>query len=189
MLSTVHASSAFGIIPRLVSDEIGMPLAAVTSPNFLTAMVYQKLIPVLCEHCKLPAIGNLDTAALDVIAALGIDVTNVRVEGAGCERCKGRGTAGQTVVAEVCELTDDMLDLLRESHFWEAERQWRASHNGDLTSPDMTGKTAIEHAIYKMSQGRIDPRDIEASFYKLKKYHLPQATAPTATTPRRLASV
>lgn len=189
VLSTVHASSAFGIIPRLVSDEIGMPLAAVTSPNFLTAMVYQKLIPVLCEHCKLPATDNLDVPTVAVIAALGIDVTKVCVEGPGCDRCKGRGTAGQTVVAEVCELNDEMLDLLRESHFWEAERQWRAGHDGDLTSPNMTGKSAIEHAIYKMSQGRIDPRDIEASFYKLKKYHLPQASAPAPATSRRLASV
>lgn len=189
VLSTVHASSAFGIVTRLVSDEIGMPLAAVTAPNFLTAIVYQKLIPVLCEHCKRAAAEVLDAAALTVIGSLGIDPTLVRVEGPGCERCHGRGTRGQTVVAEVCELTDELLDLLRDAHFWEAERQWRTCHDGDLSSPNMTGKSAMEHAMYKMSQGLVDPRDIEAAFCKLKKFHSSLSASPNTLTPRRLASV
>lgn len=190
VLSTVHASSAFGIVPRLISDEIGMPLAAVAAPNFLTAMVYQKLVPVLCAHCKRPASEVLDADYLRIVAALGIDVTQVRVEGAGCTHCKERGTAGQTVVAEVCEVTEEMLTLLREARFWEAERFWRGRHNGNLASPDMSGKTAMEHAIYKMSIGLIDPRDVESAFYKLKKYHLPQMPAPMpGPGTRRLATV
>ncbi|WP_167370628.1 GspE/PulE family protein [Pandoraea vervacti] len=189
VLSTVHASSAFGIVTRLVSDEIGMPLAAVTSPNFLTAIVYQKLIPVLCTHCKRPASEALDDATLSVIGALGIDTSKVCVEGPGCERCNGRGTRGQTVVAEVCELSDALLDLLREGHFWEAERHWRACHDGDLTSANMTGKSAMEHAMYKMSQGLVDPRDVEAAFCKLKKFSFRQSASLSAPSARRLASV
>lgn len=189
VLSTVHASSAFGIVPRLVSDEIGMPLSAVTSPNFLTAMVYQKLMPVLCDACKLPAAGNLDEATLAVIERLGIDVTRVRVTGPGCEQCSGRGTSGQTVVAEVCEMTDELLDLLRQANFWDAQRYWRSHHDGDLMSPVMLGKSAMEHAIYKMTQGRIDPLDIEAAFYKLKKFQCWTGGATTTPPPRRLASV
>ncbi|WP_160118084.1 GspE/PulE family protein [Pandoraea pulmonicola] len=189
VLSTVHASSAFGIISRLVSEEIGMPLAAVAAPNFLAAIVYQKLIPVLCEHCKQPAQQGLDAAMLGVIGALGIDTSKVCVEGPGCERCDGRGTGGQTVVAEVCEPTDEMLEMLRESRFWDAERLWRTGHDGDPCSPNMTGKSAMEHAMYKMSQGLVDPRDIEAAFCKLKKFHFRQTTSPGANAPRRLASV
>ncbi|VVE86694.1 GspE/PulE family protein [Pandoraea bronchicola] len=189
VLSTVHASSAFGIIPRLISEEIGMPVSAVTSPNFLTAMVYQKLIPVLCDHCKLPAVGHLDEMTLCVIGGLGIDTAGVRVAGPGCDHCKGRGTAGQTVVAEVCELSDELLDLLRQSKFWEAQRYWRAHHDGDLTSPVMYGKSAMEHAIYKMAQGRIDPADIEAAFHKLKKFQVWKGGSTSPQPPRRLASV
>ncbi|VVD91413.1 Toxin coregulated pilus biosynthesis protein T [Pandoraea capi] len=189
VLSTVHASSAFGIVTRLVSEEIGMPLAAVTSPNFLTAIVYQKLLPVLCAHCKRPAAEALDAATLSVIGTLGIDTSRVCVEGPGCERCRGRGTGGQTVVAEVCELTDELLDLLREGHYWEAERHWRACHDGDLTSPHMTGKSAMEHAMFKMSQGLVDPHDVEAAFCKLKKFHFRQTTSAGTSSARRLASV
>ncbi|MDR3397876.1 MAG: ATPase, T2SS/T4P/T4SS family [Pandoraea sp.] len=189
VLSTVHASSAFGIIPRLVSDEIGMPLSAVTAPNFLTAMVYQKLIAVLCDHCKVPAVGRLDAATLDVLVGLGIDTSRINVTGPGCTHCKGRGTAGQTVVAEVCEVTDDLLDLLRQSKFWDAQRYWRAHHDGDLMSPVMYGKSAMEHAIYKMTQGRIDPRDIESAFHKLKKFQVWKGGSTSPQPPRRLASV
>lgn len=189
VLSTVHASSAFGIVSRLVSDEIGMPLAAVAAPNFLTAIIYQKLIPVLCEHCKRPARERLDDATLAIIGALGVDAAALRVEGPGCERCHGRGTSGQTVVAEVCELTDELLELLRAGQFWEAERHWRASHDGDLASPNMTGKSAMEHAIFKMSQGLVDPRDVEAAFCKLKKFHLRQTASPGGAASRRLAFV
>ena len=189
VLSTVHASSAFGIVSRLVSDEIGMPLAAVAAPNFLTAIIYQKLIPVLCEHCKRPARERLDDATLAIIGALGVDAAALRVEGPGCERCHGRGTSGQTVVAEVCELTDELLELLRAGQFWEAERHWRASHDGDLASPNMTGKSAMEHAIFKMSQGLVDPRDVEAAFCKLKKFHLRQTASPGGAASRRLACV
>ncbi|GAB3629485.1 Toxin coregulated pilus biosynthesis protein T [Pandoraea terrae] len=178
VLSTVHASSAFGIVPRLVSDEIGMPLAAVAAPNFLTAMVYQKLVPVVCPSCCKPAADVLDGDYLSVLCRMGLDVSAIRADGGGCPACKHRGTAGQTVVAEVCEVTEPMLPLIREARFWEAEQMWRAQHSGSLTDGVMHGKTAMEHAIYKMSLGLIDPRDVESAFYKLKKYQAPKSTAP-----------
>jgi hypothetical protein len=33
----------------------------------------------------------------------------------------------------------------------------------------MQGKNAMEHALFKMSLGLIDPSDVEAAFYPLKK--------------------
>ncbi|UDM18990.1 GspE/PulE family protein [Vogesella sp. XCS3] len=170
VLSTVHASSCFGIIPRLSDDEIGMPLHALASPDFLVALVYQKLVPVLCPECCLPGMQVLDDDYLMVIASLGLDVEKIRVEGDGCPHCRHLGTSGQTVVAEVCEVTEEMLPMIREGRFWEAEKYWRSMSNGKLHDPNMLGKTAMEHAIYKMSIGLLDPRDVESAFRKLKKY-------------------
>ncbi|OHX14818.1 hypothetical protein BI347_15860 [Chromobacterium sphagni] len=170
VLSTVHASSGFGIIPRLTDAEIGIPIQALAAPDFLTALVYQKLVPVLCPECSQLAAEVLDDEYLMVIASLGIDVGAVRVMGPGCPACRHLGTKGQTVVAEVCEVTEDMLPMIREGRFWEAERDWRAKSNGRLYDPRMLGKTAMEHAIYKMSLGLLDPRDVESAFRKLKKY-------------------
>lgn len=170
VLSTVHAASAFGIIPRLSDDEVGMPIHALAAPDFLTALVYQKLVPVLCPACSQPAASCLDESYLRTIAELGIDVAAVRVEGAGCPECRHLGSMGQTVVAEVCEVTEEMLPLIREGRFWEAEKRWRALSSGRLDDPTMLGKTAMEHALYKMSLGLLDPRDVESAFRKLKKY-------------------
>lgn len=170
VLSTVHASSCFGVVPRLISQEIGMPLETVAAPRFLSAMVYQKLLPALCPDCKVPCANTLDQETLQVIAALGIDTDRVYVEGAGCTRCRGRGTVGQTVVAEVCEITEPLLALIREGRHWQAEAVWRESRHPDFAVADMRGRTAMEHAIHKMACGLIDPRDIESAFYRLGKY-------------------
>ncbi|AXE28458.1 hypothetical protein DK842_22760 (plasmid) [Chromobacterium phragmitis] len=171
VLSTVHASSCFGIIPRLSGDEIGMPLHAMASPDFLVALVYQKLVPVLCPECCRPGMEVLDEELLMTIASMGLDIEKIRAEGEGCPHCRHLGTVGQTVVAEVCEVTEEMLPMIREGRFWEAERYWRSLSNGKLYDAGMFGKTAMEHAIYKMSLGLLDPRDVESAFRKLKKYH------------------
>ncbi|WP_434627790.1 ATPase, T2SS/T4P/T4SS family [Chromobacterium sp. CV08] len=170
VLSTVHASSGFGIIPRLSDEEIGIPIDSLAAPDFLTALVYQKLVPVLCPACCLPAAEVLDDDYLMTIASLGLDVGAIKVEGPGCPQCRHLGTKGQTVVAEVCEVTEEMLPMIRDGRFWEAEKYWRAKSNGRLHDPRMLGKTAMEHAIYKMSLGLLDPRDVESAFRKLKKY-------------------
>ena len=170
VLSTVHASSCFGVVPRLVSQEIGMPLETVAAPRFLSAMVYQKLLPILCPACKTPALGALRADTLLALADLGIDTRQVFVEGAGCSQCRGKGTVGQTVVAEVCEVTEHLLSLIREGKYWQAEEAWRKTRHPDFSQPDMRGRTAMEHAIHKMACGMIDPRDIESAFYRLGKY-------------------
>lgn len=169
VLSTVHASSCFGIIPRLTSTEIGMPLETVSSPNFLTALVYQKLMPTLCKSCRVPAANRLSDDMAQALVDLGMDLNKVHVEGPGCPDCKGKGTTGQTVVAEVCEVNERLLALLRQGKHWEAETVWRRRGENFL-SDDMRGRTAMEHAMHKVALGDVDPRDVESAFYRLSKY-------------------
>lgn len=52
VLSTVHASSALGIINRLENLEVGRDILG--SPDFLAGLIYQKLLPKLCPHCSIP---------------------------------------------------------------------------------------------------------------------------------------
>ena len=169
VLSTVHASSCFGILQRLTSDELAMPLHAVASPNFLVALVYQKLMPELCGECRVPARERLSAQQMKVIEKLGYRTENIYVVGDGCPACKHRGTTRQTVAAEVCEIEEHMLPLIAERRFWELERNARVRSDGDPNSPRMQGKNAMEHALFKMSLGLIDPSDVEAAFYPLKK--------------------
>ncbi len=50
VLTTIHAASAFGILDRLI--DLGVSHQVLSSPNFISGLIYQKLLPVLCEHCS-----------------------------------------------------------------------------------------------------------------------------------------
>jgi type II secretory ATPase GspE/PulE/Tfp pilus assembly ATPase PilB-like protein len=52
VLSTVHASSALGVINRL--ENLGVGRDILGSPDFLAGLIYQKLLPKLCPHCSIP---------------------------------------------------------------------------------------------------------------------------------------
>ncbi len=50
VFTTIHASSAFGIINRL--ENFGVSREVLSSPQFIAGLVYQKLLPRLCSHCS-----------------------------------------------------------------------------------------------------------------------------------------
>jgi general secretion pathway protein E len=62
------------------------------------------------------------------------------------------------------EPDDDMEEMILEGHSNTLNRYWRSLSNGIYDSEDMTGKTAMECAIYKATLGLIDPREIEDRF-------------------------
>lgn len=86
-----------------------------------------------------------------------------------CPHCRGRGINGRTVCAEVTNPTDDLLELLREGRMVEARKMVR-ENLAPLDVDNFEGKTAIEHAFWKMGQGQIDPREIESNFEPLEGY-------------------
>lgn len=167
---TVHAHLISAIIPRLTNDEIGMSRQTLTNPNMLTLLCYQALVPVLCEHCKVPAQELTDgpeaAHLLDILdqaeARFGIGRARfyVRREG-GCDCCNQRGTSGLTIVAEMLIPDRKWLRLTRGGLDYEAVAHYRSFGDGNFLSPDMTGKTVFEHALYKSALGKVDPRQCE----------------------------
>ena len=49
--STIHTDSAITIIKRL--EVLGVTKDILATPKFISALVYQKLVPVLCKHCSI----------------------------------------------------------------------------------------------------------------------------------------
>jgi type II secretory ATPase GspE/PulE/Tfp pilus assembly ATPase PilB-like protein len=170
--TTVHAASAFEIVERVTSDEIGLSRHTISSRNFISALVYQRLIAKLCEKCKLPAVGNLDEEYLALIQRkFGIAPEGIcTADPAGCPHCNHVGVKGLTVVAEVLIPNYEILKLIRDGHDIEAEELWRRGRKAAFDEPDCEGKTAFEHALYKMSQGILDPRIIEDNFEPMEMY-------------------
>ena len=168
---TVHAHLVSGIVPRLTNEEIGMNRDVLTNPNILTLLVYQALVPKLCPHCKInanqfqPSMSDAEHVfeVLDNLEQrFNLSRENFFFKRiGGCTKCKKRGTAGLTVVAEILTPDRSWLNLIRGSMDYEAMMYYRSKSDGSFTTPDMNGKTVFEHALYKSFTGLIDPRNCE----------------------------
>lgn len=176
VMTTVHASSAIEILDRVTSEQMGLSRHTLSSKNFISALVYQRLIPLLCPKCKKPAEEVVPEDRLDILETkFGVPRKGLfaahEVEN-DCPHCKGTGIKGMTVAAEIITPDVQFLRLLREGKDSEAEEYWRMGRKAPFTDPDMTGKTAFEHGLYKVSQGLVDPRHLEDNFDPMETYYV-----------------
>lgn len=162
--TTVHASTAIGIISRMTG--LGVDPSLLCTPDVLKGMIFQTLTPALCNHCKLPSSDWLNQHASSyskrklsverieaVLRSRGLDSHQVAYQSEnGCTRCNGSGASGRTLLAEFALPDDDMLALLSEGKYLEAKRYWIEHRNG---SP------ATEHGVRLISGGIASPIDVE----------------------------
>ncbi|MBU0689375.1 MAG: Flp pilus assembly complex ATPase component TadA [Gammaproteobacteria bacterium] len=103
--STLHTNSAVGAIPRLL--DIGI-LPDILAGNII-GIVAQRLIRMLCKHCKYPYQPDLSERKL-----LGLhhneEVTLYRA--AGCDLCRHQGYTGRQAIMEILKMDSEMDDLV-----------------------------------------------------------------------------
>lgn len=172
VLTTIHASSSFGIFDRL--RDFGLDANTLGSDDFISGVIYQRLAPKLCPNCCIPfmEVASLGTATAELISLgrrletiLGMDsVAAARLQGAGCGTCRNLGVVGRTVCAEVVRLDRPMLRMIRRGEMSDAAQRWRQKSDQDPLSDNMDGKKALEHALAKVAQGLISPVDVELLF-------------------------
>jgi type II secretory ATPase GspE/PulE/Tfp pilus assembly ATPase PilB-like protein len=190
LYTTVHSGSALLIPDRLASSFIGVARDLLATPGILKLLVYQTLMVKLCPICSLTfeqvqaqptwrcALNQVRSQAWLEVWITGLEekfgvsrhVLRFRNEQA-CAECDHsisslRGTVGRTVVAE-------MIDPLREPEFlngvknkdgvglyhWFTQRTQQA-----LLLSDPLHQSAEQIAMFKMRQGMLDPRDVQARF-------------------------
>jgi general secretion pathway protein E len=152
--TTVHANNALAIMDRLV--DLGLPMSLVADHMIVTGLISQRLVKVLCEHCK----KSLSDSPFEIAPAalaryeqvFGDAMSNVCIAGTGCKHCRDVGTVGRTVVAEVIIPDDQLFRYMRKGEKVKAAEYW-IQHLG--------GKTIREHALEKISAGLVDPRMAE----------------------------
>ncbi|WP_019583727.1 GspE/PulE family protein [Thioalkalivibrio sp. ALE16] len=177
--TTIHADAWSGVVDRL--NLIDIDGGTLSQPGLISGLAYQKLMPVLCDHCKIPAEEwareNAGTPEQKSMIGRLSEIQNNDLDGIyfskqnGCPECNGVGIVGQTVCAEVALPNNAMLRAIRQGDIIEARKAWRDQRSEE--PGDMTGRTAFEHAIYKMRKGICDPRDIEHRFMMLDElFHL-----------------
>ena len=111
VLTTLHTETAAAAVPRLLDLGVeGYLLRSV-----LRAVIAQRLVRQLCEHCKTPrALREADFAEDPRLSAFGFRPGEVLQEPCGCERCGGSGYRGRLGVFELLELTNELRELIGE---------------------------------------------------------------------------
>jgi general secretion pathway protein E len=193
LMTTVHAGRAIYIPNRLSSPFIGVSRDVLATPGNMKLLVSQALLPVNCAGCKLPAKSLFDPAWFDseteraknsaylarIERLYNIDIESINVRNPnGCDVCRREGLEplnglkGRTVVAEMFEPDDYYLSQIKAANYIEVDRYYESLRTADFASEEMLGKSAMECAVYKMSTGLIDPREIEPRFMSFETVEL-----------------
>lgn len=96
VLSTLHTNDAVGVIPRLIDMGVDRYML----PAALSTIVAQRLVRLLCQHCKRP---HRDPQTL--IESLGLQeqfsAETQLFEPGGCVHCNGTGFQGRSAIYEI----------------------------------------------------------------------------------------
>lgn len=164
--TTTHASGGIDIIARLRSNLI--PDDVLGGQNFISGLMYQTLLPVICSHCsttvedfkKVITTEAEDEMLQRVYRHLGnsqaqlIKFKNDK----GCPHCS-KGVVDRTVASEIILPDDYMLRCFRNRQ--DADALMYHVFNG--------GRIALHHGIEKLLKGQVDLRDVEHKLDQLTR--------------------
>lgn len=147
VLSTIHTNDSAGVFPRLI-DMGCEPFLIATS---LMGVVAQRLVRVLCPHCKEPhEATDVELKSLDLTREQVVGATIFRA--VGCNHCNQKGYIGRSVIQELMMITDDIRSLIMQRKDGATIKR-EAIKAGMITFRDhginkvLTGNTTIEEVL------------------------------------------
>jgi len=105
VFSTLHTNDAPGALTRLVDMGVEPYLVA----SSLEAVLAQRLVRVLCKHCKQPD-QSPTTKALK--AQLGIPAGTILYRSVGCRECRNTGFYGRHAIFEWMDSDNEIRQLI-----------------------------------------------------------------------------
>ena len=105
VFSTLHTNDAPGALTRLVDMGVEPYLVA----SSLEAVLAQRLVRVLCRHCKQE---NTSPATQALKAQLGIPVATPVYQPVGCRECRQTGYHGRRAIFEWMDTDNEIRRLL-----------------------------------------------------------------------------
>jgi type II secretory ATPase GspE/PulE/Tfp pilus assembly ATPase PilB-like protein len=151
VLSTIHASSAAGVVQSLRGYGIAAPFIA----SSIRAALGQRLLRTLCPSCQdISDDGHapdVQRMMEEIKAFLPSASLTPRYVAHGCEHCQHTGYAGCTAVYEIMPITDAIRDLILDGRATR-EIHARAVEEGMLT--------LRQAALLKVAQGRTTMEEV-----------------------------
>lgn len=162
--TTVHAGNIVTLLQRLVA--LGVSSDKLSTPGFIAGLQCQKLLPVLCHHCKKE----------NTYTVLGRHFPVFILNEEGCEHCFYTGLKSRQLVIEYMRPTYDELKAIAESHWLEAYTIWRKKRftsSGIAEGFDLKEK-AFHHVLkgnvcaswFSMEFGKVEEKDLEVLIEK-----------------------
>ncbi len=109
VLSTIHTNDSAGAFPRLI-DMGCEPFLIATS---LMGVGAQRLVRVLCPHCKEPhEPTDVELSSLEITREQARGATVFRA--VGCNHCNQKGYIGRSVIQELMLLNDDIRSMIMQ---------------------------------------------------------------------------
>lgn len=109
VLSTIHTNDSAGAFPRLI--DMGCEPFLIASS--LLGVMAQRLIRVLCPHCKAPHTPT--DSELQTLEVTRDQVPNgIIYRAVGCGQCNQKGYVGRTNIAELLLVTEDIRQLIMQ---------------------------------------------------------------------------
>ena len=145
VFTTLHTNSALGAFPRLTDIGISPDIMA----GNIIGVVAQRLVRVLCPHCKEPAKPSEDERKiLGVKRNEAIQIFRHK----GCKRCNQNGYRGRMAIMELLRIDSDMDSLIaRRAHFDELRDMALAKGFNTLADDGvrriLEGYTSIEEVM------------------------------------------
>ena len=106
VLSTIHTNSAWGTISRLI--DMGVP--AYLLANTINLSVAQRLVRMLCPHCK----KQEDFNSFELPKSFQSVAISKQFKPTGCNQCYFTGYKGRKAVYEVINITQELTEYIKE---------------------------------------------------------------------------
>jgi general secretion pathway protein E/type IV pilus assembly protein PilB len=162
VFSTLHTNDAPGALTRLVDMGVEPYLVA----SSLEAVLAQRLVRVLCPHCK--QVDDSPTAAA-YKTKLGIPLNHKIYKSVGCRECRNTGFHGRNAIFEWMDtnveirqliLQNTSADKLRDAAIRDgmrtlAEDGWRLVRQGATTVEEVLSVTTAK----EVSRTSVDEKD------------------------------
>jgi general secretion pathway protein E len=149
VLSTLHTNDAATAVTRLV--DMGIEPFMIASS--LTAVLAQRLVRVICPHCR--------EAYRPEESFAGIVLPELLYRGKGCDRCFGLGTLGRTAIYEIMPVDSELCSMIiRRCHAGEIKEYAISRGMKTLREDGMAraaaGVTTIEEVLRVTQDDYVD---------------------------------